>query len=71
MDAPAMPPACLPVAGLPCDAVTSTCNGTNKLCVGRGPAFPDDTKSTFIIGQRQASKAKVGGGHAQHGAAAN
>jgi hypothetical protein len=37
---------------------TSTCHGRNELCHGRGPAWPDDTASTAIIGQRQAAKAK-------------
>lgn len=46
-------------SGLPCDAASSTCNGNNQMCVGRGPAWPDDTKSTKIIGQRQADKAQV------------
>lgn len=45
--------------GSPCDAVHSTCNGNNQLCVGRGPAWPDAFKSTEIIGQRQADKAQV------------
>jgi hypothetical protein len=46
-------------SGLPCDVGTSTCNGNNHLCHGRGPAYPDDTKSTQIIGQRQADAAQA------------
>lgn len=48
-------------SGLPCDTATSTCNGNNQLCVGRGPAWPNDEKSTQIIGQRQGDKAQVRG----------
>jgi hypothetical protein len=58
-------------SGLPCDTGTSTCNGNNQLCVGRGPAYPDDVKSTEIIGQRQADKAQVRGWYAGWGAAFN
>eukprot|EP00878_Enallax_costatus_P021281 GHUV01022525.1.p1 GENE.GHUV01022525.1~~GHUV01022525.1.p1 ORF type:complete len:471 (+),score=127.42 GHUV01022525.1:127-1539(+) len=43
--------------GEPCDMAKSTCGGRNELCVGRGPAWPDDTASTAIIAQRQADKA--------------
>lgn len=43
--------------GLPCDFNHSTCNGKNELCIGRGPAFPDDFASTTIIGDRQFKKA--------------
>ncbi|CAM6104879.1 unnamed protein product [Calypogeia fissa] len=44
--------------GLPCDFNTSTCNGKNELCIGRGPAYPDDHfESTKIIGERQFKKA--------------
>ncbi|CAM6092839.1 unnamed protein product [Calypogeia fissa] len=44
--------------GLPCDFNTSTCNGKNELCLGRGPAYPDDHfASTKIIGERQFKKA--------------
>jgi hypothetical protein len=39
--------------GLPCDPATSTCNGRNELCHGRGPAWPDDRASAAIIGARQ------------------
>lgn len=43
--------------GLPCEAASSTCNGRNELCHGRGPAWPDDKRSTQIIGRRQAERA--------------
>eukprot|EP00249_Psilotum_nudum_P021612 c28173_g1_i1 orf=226-2568(-) len=43
--------------GLPCDFNHSTCNGRNELCMGRGPAYPDDFMSTKIIGERQFMKA--------------
>ncbi|XVF55141.1 hypothetical protein PTKIN_Ptkin06aG0012500 [Pterospermum kingtungense] len=43
--------------GLPCDFNHSTCNGKNELCYGRGPGYPDEFKSTEIIGQRQFKKA--------------
>eukprot|EP00040_Diaphanoeca_grandis_P039096 m.258136 g.258136 ORF g.258136 m.258136 type:complete len:729 (-) comp36170_c0_seq1:249-2435(-) len=42
--------------GLPCDAVTSTCNGAVKLCVAAGPG-KDMFESTEIIGRQQAVKA--------------
>eukprot|EP00879_Flechtneria_rotunda_P016060 GHRR01016798.1.p1 GENE.GHRR01016798.1~~GHRR01016798.1.p1 ORF type:complete len:712 (+),score=214.79 GHRR01016798.1:134-2269(+) len=44
--------------GEPCVMSSSTCGGRNELCHGRGPAWPDDTASTAIIGQLQADKAK-------------
>ncbi|XVE62003.1 hypothetical protein DITRI_Ditri06bG0083900 [Diplodiscus trichospermus] len=43
--------------GLPCDFNHSTCNGKNELCYGRGPGYPDEFKSTEIIGNRQFKKA--------------
>lgn len=43
--------------GLPCDAVHSTCNGRVQNCIGRGPAWPDDFKSSEVIGNRQKDKA--------------
>eukprot|EP00250_Pteridium_aquilinum_P019165 c24326_g1_i2 orf=126-2429(-) len=43
--------------GLPCDFNHSTCNGKNELCIGRGPAFPDEFASTRIIGERQLKQA--------------
>ncbi|XP_031112684.1 neutral ceramidase 1-like isoform X1 [Ipomoea triloba] len=43
--------------GLPCDFNTSTCNGKNELCYGRGPGYPDEFESTRIIGERQFKKA--------------
>ncbi|KAH7314758.1 hypothetical protein KP509_21G019100 [Ceratopteris richardii] len=43
--------------GLPCDFEHSTCNGKSQLCIGHGPAFPDEFASTKIIGQRQFEKA--------------
>ncbi|GLI66734.1 hypothetical protein VaNZ11_010675, partial [Volvox africanus] len=39
--------------GLPCDLASSTCNGRNELCHGRGPAWPDDRASAAIIGLQQ------------------
>ncbi|GIM09601.1 hypothetical protein Vretimale_13439 [Volvox reticuliferus] len=39
--------------GLPCDRASSTCNGRNELCHGRGPAWPDDRTSAAIIGLQQ------------------
>lgn len=44
-------------AGLPCED-HSLCNGRNKLCIARGPAWPDNFRSNEIIAQRQADKAK-------------
>jgi neutral ceramidase len=37
---------------------SSTCNGRNELCHGRGPAWPDDTASTAAIARLQADKAQ-------------
>jgi hypothetical protein len=60
---PCAPRAAAPPAprrtGLPCDREHSTCgDGSNAMCWGRGPGWPDDFKSTEIIGRRQADKAK-------------
>lgn len=44
--------------GLPCDASTSSCDGRNELCHGRGPGWPDSFKSNYIIGEKQYLKAK-------------
>ena len=42
---------------LPCDFVTSTCNGRNEKCIGFGPG--DTTyESNQIIGQRQFEAAR-------------
>ncbi|KAI5074343.1 hypothetical protein GOP47_0010304 [Adiantum capillus-veneris] len=43
--------------GLPCDFNHSTCNGKSQLCIGQGPAFPDEFASTRIIGERQFKQA--------------
>ncbi|CAG8666358.1 3558_t:CDS:2, partial [Paraglomus occultum] len=44
--------------GEPCDYQTSTCNGKNELCQGRGPGWlTSDFESTRLIGERQAQKA--------------
>ncbi|KAJ9553849.1 hypothetical protein OSB04_017894 [Centaurea solstitialis] len=43
--------------GLPCDFNHSSCHGNDQLCVGRGPGYPDEKKSTKIIGERQFLKA--------------
>ncbi|XP_022003961.1 neutral ceramidase 2 [Helianthus annuus] len=43
--------------GLPCDFNHSSCNGNDQLCIGRGPGYPDEIKSTKIIGERQFHKA--------------
>ena len=43
-------------AGLPCED-HSLCNGRNKLCIARGPAWPDNFRSNEIIAQRQADRA--------------
>ncbi|KAK9270388.1 hypothetical protein L1049_025967 [Liquidambar formosana] len=43
--------------GLPCDFNRSSCHGDDRLCVGRGPGYPDEIVSTKIIGQRQFQKA--------------
>ncbi|KAI3734448.1 hypothetical protein L6452_13916 [Arctium lappa] len=40
-------------SGLPCDFNHSSCHGNDQLCVGRGPGYPDEIKSTKIIGERQ------------------
>ncbi|XP_020247952.1 neutral ceramidase-like [Asparagus officinalis] len=39
--------------GRPCDFNRSSCGGNDQLCVGRGPGYPDEVKSTRIIGERQ------------------
>ncbi|KAI9599014.1 Neutral/alkaline nonlysosomal ceramidase [Syncephalis fuscata] len=45
--------------GLPCDYLTSTCNGKNELCVARGPGWKQgDFASNQIIGDRQYNKAR-------------
>ncbi|KAI3778472.1 hypothetical protein L2E82_07803 [Cichorium intybus] len=44
-------------SGLPCDFNHSSCHGDDQLCVGRGPGYPDEIKSTKIIGERQFQKA--------------
>lgn len=44
-------------SGLPCDAIHSTCNGRVQNCIGRGPAWPDDFKSSEIIASKQKDKA--------------
>lgn len=44
--------------GLPCDFLTSTCNGKAQLCIGFGPG-KDMFDSTRIIGERQFNKAWV------------
>lgn len=44
-------------AGLPCED-HSLCNGRNKLCIARGPAWPDNFRSNEIIAQRQADRAR-------------
>lgn len=43
--------------GLPCED-HSLCNGRNKLCIARGPAWPDNFRSNEIIARRQADKAR-------------
>ncbi|KAF6172538.1 hypothetical protein GIB67_007051 [Kingdonia uniflora] len=43
--------------GLACDFNHSSCSGNDKLCVGRGPGYPDEIKSTKIIAERQFQKA--------------
>ncbi|KAI5066226.1 hypothetical protein GOP47_0018850 [Adiantum capillus-veneris] len=43
--------------GIACDFNHSTCSGRSELCIGRGPAYPDDFASTTIIGDRQFKKA--------------
>ncbi|XP_019705525.1 neutral ceramidase 2 [Elaeis guineensis] len=44
-------------SGLPCDFNHSSCHGNAQLCVGHGPGYPDEIKSTRIIGERQFLKA--------------
>jgi neutral ceramidase len=44
-----------------CDVTTSTCAGDNQKCLGRGPAWPNDLKSTEVLGMRMANKAEVRG----------
>lgn len=44
-------------SGRPCDFNRSSCHGNNELCVGRGPGYPDEIRSTRIIGERQFSAA--------------
>ncbi|XP_031742885.1 neutral ceramidase 2 [Cucumis sativus] len=44
-------------SGNPCDFNHSSCHGSDLLCVGRGPGFPDEILSTKIIGERQFLKA--------------
>ncbi|KAK6939262.1 Neutral/alkaline non-lysosomal ceramidase, N-terminal, partial [Dillenia turbinata] len=44
-------------SGKPCDFNHSSCHGDTKLCVARGPGYPDEVKSTKIIGERQFQKA--------------
>lgn len=44
-------------SGKPCDFNRSSCHGSDLLCVGRGPGFPDEILSTKIIGERQFQKA--------------
>ncbi|OWM70620.1 hypothetical protein CDL15_Pgr014293 [Punica granatum] len=40
-------------SGKPCDFNRSSCHGNDLLCVGRGPGYPDEIRSTKIIGERQ------------------
>jgi hypothetical protein len=49
---------CLNSPGEPCDNPTSTCNGRNEMCHGRGPYWPDDQASSAEIGRRQWDKAR-------------
>ena len=42
-----------------CDVATSTCSGDNTKCLGRGPAWPNDLKSTEVLGRKMANKAEV------------
>ena len=44
--------------GLPCDAVTSTCQGSSEQCIAFGPGS-DMYESTKIIAERQYRKALV------------
>lgn len=48
-------PRCLDT-GLPCDLITSTCNGRNNLCIAFGPG-EDMEESTEIIGRKQFEQA--------------
>ncbi|XP_002993682.2 neutral ceramidase 2 [Selaginella moellendorffii] len=42
---------------LRCDFNHSTCNGSNELCIARGPGYPDHFASTEIIATRQMESA--------------
>ncbi|KAJ9186381.1 hypothetical protein P3X46_001959 [Hevea brasiliensis] len=44
-------------SGKPCDFNHSSCHGDVRLCLGRGPGYPDEILSTKIIGERQFNKA--------------
>ncbi|EEF52822.1 ceramidase, putative [Ricinus communis] len=44
-------------SGKPCDFNHSSCHGDVRLCLGRGPGYPDEILSTKIIGERQFDKA--------------
>ncbi|KAK2660844.1 hypothetical protein Ddye_007377 [Dipteronia dyeriana] len=44
-------------SGKPCDFNHSSCHGSDLLCVGRGPGYPDEILSTKIVGERQFQKA--------------
>ncbi|GJW23456.1 neutral ceramidase 2-like protein [Tanacetum coccineum] len=44
-------------SGKPCDFNSSSCHGNDQLCIGRGPGYPDEVKSTKVIGERQFLKA--------------
>ncbi|KAK0576441.1 hypothetical protein LWI29_017522 [Acer saccharum] len=44
-------------SGKPCDFNHSSCHGSDLLCLGRGPGYPDEILSTKIIGERQFQKA--------------
>ncbi|WCJ44326.1 Neutral ceramidase [Euphorbia peplus] len=43
--------------GKPCNFNHSSCHGDVRLCIGRGPGYPDEILSTKIIGERQFLKA--------------
>uniref|UniRef100_A0A7S0RPR3 Neutral ceramidase n=1 Tax=Chlamydomonas leiostraca TaxID=1034604 RepID=A0A7S0RPR3_9CHLO len=45
--------------GEPCDNPTSTCGGRSEMCHGRGPAWPDDMRSAWVVGSRQAEVAQA------------
>lgn len=46
--------------GLPCDFVSSSCNGRTQLCIAFGPGKDGDmVDSTRIIGDKQFQKAWV------------